>query len=89
MLEHFKDYTDVVGDHPLNLLTTTLVANAYMLAQERRYKHWVLEYVTAWMARMEANDGIIPSNIGLDGKIGGAADASGVVGPTAGPSLLR
>ena len=23
---------------------------------------------------MEANDGIIPSNIGLDGKIGGATD---------------
>ena len=74
MLEHFKDYTDVVGDHPLNLLTTTLATNAYMLAHERKYRDWVLEYVDAWMERMEANDGIIPSNIGLDGSIGGSAN---------------
>ena len=74
MLEHFKDYTDIVGDHPLNLLTTSMATNAYMLAHEEKYKDWVLEYVDAWMERMEANDGIIPTNIGLDGKIGGSAD---------------
>ena len=32
MLDHFKDYNDIVGDHPLNLLTTCLALNAYMLA---------------------------------------------------------
>ncbi len=72
MLEHFKDYNDVIGDHPLNLLSTTLALNAYMLNHEAKYRRWLLEYVDAWRERMIANGNIIPSNIGLDGKIGGA-----------------
>ena len=43
-----------------------------MLTHEERYKSWILEYVEAWRQRMIANGGIIPTNIGLDGKIGGA-----------------
>lgn len=74
MLAHFEDYTDIVGDHPLNLLATTLHLNAYMLTGEARYKDWLLEYVGAWRDRMAANGGVIPSNVGLDGTIGGAAD---------------
>lgn len=73
MLDHFKDYNDVVGDNPLNLLATTLATNAYMLTHDEKYKRWVLEYVDAWRERMIANGGIIPSNIGLDGKIGSEA----------------
>ena len=73
MLEHFKDYNDIVGDHPLNLLTTSLAFNAYALTHEPKYKNWLLEYVDAWRERTNANNGIIPSNIGLDGKIGSAA----------------
>lgn len=73
MLEHFRDYTDVVGDHPLNLGATTLAFNAYALTGEAKYHDWLLEYVAAWVERTEANGGIIPSNIGLDGAIGGAA----------------
>lgn len=73
MLAHFKDYNDIVGDHPQNMLATCLAMNAYMLAHEPKYKQWVLEYVDAWLERMKANGGIIPSNIGLDGKIGSAA----------------
>lgn len=72
-LDHFKDYNDIVGDHPSNLLATVLSTNAYMLAHEPKYKAWVLEYVDAWLERIKANDGIIPTNIGLDGKIGSAA----------------
>ena len=71
MLEHFEDYTDIVGDHPLNLLATSLATLAYMLSHEEKYKNWVLEYVDAWMDRMEANGGIMPSKVGLDGKVGG------------------
>jgi hypothetical protein len=71
MLEHFKHYTDIVGDHPLNLLTTTLALNAYMLRHEPKYRRWLLEYVDAWRERMLAN-GNIPTNVGLDGKIGSA-----------------
>jgi len=71
MLEHFQDYNDIVGDHPQNLQSTTLAMNAFMLEHEEKYKKWVLEYVDAWRERMAANKGIIPSNIGLDGKVGG------------------
>ena len=38
MLEHFKDYNDIVGDHPLNLGATNLALNAYMLTHEERYR---------------------------------------------------
>lgn len=72
-LDHFKDYNDIIGDHPQNLLSTVLAANAYMLAHEPKYKTWLLEYVDAWLDRMKANGGIIPTNVGLDGKIGSAA----------------
>lgn len=71
MLEHFKDYTDTVGDHPQNMKATTLALNAFILTQNEKYRQWLLEYVDAWRARMVANGNLIPTNIGLDGKIGG------------------
>ena len=74
MLEHFRLYNDVVGDHPLNLGATTLAFNAYALTGEARYRDWVLEYVGAWVERAAQNGGIVPSNVGLDGTIGGACD---------------
>lgn len=73
MLEHFKDYNDILGDHPQNLLTTSLALNAYMLGHEQKYRDWLLEYVDAWAERAAANGGILPTNIGRDGKIGGDA----------------
>ena len=72
MLAHFKDYNEVVGDSPMNLSATTLALNAYMLENEEKYRRWLLEYVGAWVERTRANGGIIPTNIGLDGKIGGS-----------------
>lgn len=74
MVAHFKDYNDIVGDHPQNMGATTLAANAYILTGEAKYKAWLLEYVDAWLGRMQDNDGIIPTNIGLDGTIGGETD---------------
>lgn len=74
MLAHFKDYTDIVGDHPQNLLSTALPLNAFMLTGEERYRDWILEYVDAWRDRMIANGNIIPTNIGLDGTIGGETE---------------
>jgi hypothetical protein len=73
MLAHFQDYTDVVGDHPQNLIATTLALNAYLLTHDRKYRAWLLEYVDAWRKRMSDNGGIIPTNVGLDGKIGSSA----------------
>jgi hypothetical protein len=72
MLAHCAEYLDSVGDHPLNLASTGLALNAYALTGEKKYKDWILEYVGAWKQRTDANGGNIPTNIGLDGKVGGA-----------------
>lgn len=72
-LKHYEEYTDIVGDNPLNLQSTTLALNAYMLDHEPKYKAWLLDYIDAWVERAEMNGGIIPSNVGLDGKIGSSA----------------
>ena len=76
MLAHFKDYTDTLGDHPQNLTATTLALNAYILTGEAKYRNWLIDYVEAWLDRMEANNGIIPSSVGLDGTIGGETDGN-------------
>jgi hypothetical protein len=74
MVFHFKDYNDIVGGHPQNLSATTLGLNGYLLTGESKYRDWLLDYVDAWVERTEENGGVTPSNIGLDGTIGGAAD---------------
>jgi len=71
MIAHFKDYNDIVGDHPQNMLSSALTLNAFMLTGEQRYRDWVLEYIGAWRDRMIENGNIVPTKIGLDGKIGG------------------
>lgn len=70
-LAHYEEYTDVVGDHFLNLPATGLPFNAYLLANEPKYKTWIVDYMNAWLGRMQQNGGIIPSYVALDGKIGG------------------
>lgn len=58
------------GDVPLNLASTSLMLNAYMYTGDEKYKKWVLDYVEAWMNRVKENNGILPDNVGLSGKIG-------------------
>jgi hypothetical protein len=70
-LAHYEEYSDVVGDHFLNLPATVLPMNAYLLAGEAKYKQWILEYMDAWLDRMKRNNGVIPSFVDLDGTIGG------------------
>lgn len=74
MLKHFEKYNDVAGDNPQNLLCTNLHLNAFMLTGENKYRSWLLDYVDAWRDRAAANGGILPSNVGLDGKIGSATN---------------
>src|SRR3569833_604335 len=71
MLQHFVGYEDVVGDQPISLASTQLATNAYMLTHQPKYKNWVLGYCDAWAQRARDNGGIIPSKVGVDGKIGG------------------
>jgi hypothetical protein len=70
-LQHYEEYNEVVGDHFLNLVATTLPANAYLLANEAKYKKWIVDYMDAWLDRMRRNGGVIPSYVALDGTIGG------------------
>ena len=74
MLDHFRDYNDVAGDHPLNLAVTTVALTAFALTGEAKYRDWIVRYVDGWVAHTKANNGIIPTNIGLDGSLGGACD---------------
>jgi hypothetical protein len=70
-LAHYQEYTDVAGDHFLNLVATTLPLNAYLATGDEKYRKWIVEYMDAWLQRMKQNNSVIPSKIGLDGKIGG------------------
>ena len=58
------------GDVVVNLSVVPLVATAFLFTGEDKYRDWIVEYVDAWIERMEANGGIIPDNIGPTGKIG-------------------
>ena len=91
MLAHFEEYTDVVGDHPSNMVSTTLGLNAFALTGEPAYRDWVLEYVNAWIERAEANPdapGVLPSNVGLDGVVGSAAEGRWCRLPSSSPPQL-
>jgi len=71
MLAHCTEYLDSAGDTHLNLASTILHLNSFMLTGDRKYRDWVVEYANAWKQRAAATGGMIPSNIGLDGKLGG------------------
>jgi hypothetical protein len=71
-LAHYAEYTDVVGDHFLNLAATTLPTNAFLLTGDRKYREWVVDYMDAWLDRMRQNGGILPSHVDLEGRVGGA-----------------
>jgi hypothetical protein len=59
-----------MGDVPLNLISTSLALNAYMLSGDSHYKDWVLDYTSAWLDRTIQNNWVIPSNIGPNGHVG-------------------
>src|SRR5262245_35035908 len=69
--DRYRAASNIRGDHPLNLGACSLAFNAFALTGERKYRDWVLEYAGAWRDRILSNNGNIPMNIGLDGKIGG------------------
>ena len=70
-LTRYSTASNIRGDHPLNLCATALGFNAFALTGEQRYRDWAVEYASAWRDRVAQNGGNIPTNIGLDGTIGG------------------
>ncbi|SFJ94763.1 hypothetical protein SAMN05421835_11121 [Amycolatopsis sacchari] len=63
-----------VGDTAVNLATSGLVLNAFLLTGDGRYRDWLAEYVGAWRERARANNGIVPDNVAPDGTVGGLLD---------------
>ncbi len=70
-LAHYEEYSDVAGDHFLNLGATVLPTLAFLIANESKYQQWLVDYMGAWLERMRRNGGVIPSFVDLDGTIGG------------------
>ncbi len=58
------------GDAAANLSVCSLIANAYLLTGEQKYREWLEQYVGAWVERAEANGGLVPDNVGLSGQVG-------------------
>ncbi|MBN9390318.1 MAG: hypothetical protein J0I20_19985 [Chloroflexi bacterium] len=58
------------GDVAANLPVTSLITNAYLMTGDEKYRNWVVEYVEAWKERADANNGFLPDNVGLSGKVG-------------------
>ena len=74
MLAHCEEHLDSVGDNFLNMGAKLLGLNAYGLTHEKKYRDWTLDYMNAWKERTAKAGGMIPSNIGLDGELGGEHD---------------
>lgn len=62
------------GDVPLNLSAASLVTHAFLYTGESRYRDWVLDYLQAWIERRDANGGLVPDNVGPQGRIGELMD---------------
>jgi hypothetical protein len=62
------------GDVAGNLIVTSLIANAFLLTGEEKYRDWIVEYVDAWFERARENDGLLPDNVGLSGQVGEYVD---------------
>lgn len=58
------------GDVAGNLIVTSLVANAFLMTGDPKYRHWIVDYVDAWCERARQNGGLLPDNVGLSGQIG-------------------
>ena len=71
-VEHFSTYVEAPGDNPCNLANTLMALQAFMFSGEQKYHDWICEYLGAWVERADANGGLMPSHIALDGSVGGA-----------------
>lgn len=58
------------GDVGNNLNVNGLIMNAWLMTGDDKYRDWLLEYIGGWLERARANDGIMPDNVGLDGRVG-------------------
>ncbi|GGI41312.1 hypothetical protein GCM10010988_33460 [Cnuibacter physcomitrellae] len=59
------------GDVVVNLAATSLVANRWLYDGDPVAADWITAYVSAWSERAEANGGLVPDSVALDGTVGG------------------
>ncbi len=64
------------GDSVCNLLATSLVTNAFLMTGDHAYSDWVLKYTQGWWDRAAENQGVIPDNVRLDGRVGAMFDGA-------------
>ncbi len=62
------------GDVATNLHVCSLITNAYLMTGETKYADWLTRYVDGWIKRADANGGLLPDNVGLDGLVGQYTD---------------
>jgi hypothetical protein len=65
MAERFRE-----GDVGNNLNVNGLIMNAYLMTGDEVIREWLLTYVGAWLERARENGGLMPDNVGLDGRVG-------------------
>ncbi len=58
------------GDVPINMISTPMIASAYLYTGDEKYVQWTTDYLTTWEKLTQRNNGIIPDNVGLSGRIG-------------------
>lgn len=58
------------GDVPINMISTPMIASAYLYTGDNKYIQWTTDYLTTWERLTARNSGIIPDNVGLSGEIG-------------------
>lgn len=61
-------------DTVTNMLSTSMVTNAYLHTGDGKYKQWVLDYVDGWRQRYAGNGNIMPDNAGPTGVVGETID---------------
>ncbi len=57
-------------DTPVNLSAIAMFTHAFLYTGDVKYRQWILDYVDAWIGRIEANGGLPPDNVGRSGIIG-------------------
>lgn len=58
------------GDVPLNMNASGQMTHAFLYSADESLKKWVIDYLNRWHQRARDNDGIMPDNVGLSGKVG-------------------
>ena len=58
------------GDVPLNMNASGQMTHAFMYTADSSFTTWVVDYLNRWRQRAIDNGGIIPDNVGLNGKVG-------------------